>query len=119
MSYLSSLVFSGHIFAFMKMYSPESRLCCILPEKQNLKIFFAYLLPGSLSKWKYRHLATRKRVVWLWNVNPIQAHAGLDSLTYCILYVQFVLCIQFIVYSINILTELQMWPKLCQVLGIK
>ena len=30
MAYLSALLFSGHIFTFMKMYSSESRLWCIL-----------------------------------------------------------------------------------------
>lgn len=56
MAHLSSLLFSGHIFAFMKMYSPEHRFWCILAGKKNffksLKTFFVYLLPESLSKWK-------------------------------------------------------------------
>ena len=35
MAHLSSLLFSGHIFTFMKMYSSESRLWCILAGKNT------------------------------------------------------------------------------------
>lgn len=48
LSYFSSLVSLGYIFAFMKMCFPEFRLCCILAERRTQNLL--YLLARCLSK---------------------------------------------------------------------